>query len=480
MTQEPCQTLVMRFSIIIIALLFSLPSFATINIVTIDTTRVSAIEGVLFGDVNTNTNTIYAGLTNNSNCQSQTSTSVCNSCSGNPGSACNTRAVHDTLLFRITFNSTEAGPILVTPDVVGTTTQIDYTGYTQGLQLAANQDQTIEIRWEDICTTLLSTSGCNGITLGTSASGRIRIGVDSSGDNTLDDGEFATDINFVFGDISGASTAATAASVNYCTGDSTDTGKEVAACNFIAYPGDSKIFLESVRTGCEFPTVDNSDANISAVRVFYTTDGTEPDLSTTSFSDVAVGTVSTSCSGSGTQLISLANSEVTGLTNGTTHKFAVAVVDEAQNVGFLTTGSATSLNDNTTCNTNDNTDWPNQNCQMATPNEVIGLIEDEFDCFITTATYGSPFRPKVEDFRKFRNLYLKTNVVGRKLIDFYYDNSPPIAAWIRNNPQVKPVMRAILYPFWLFAKLSLQYSLTAVLGVLLLFVGLFSLRRRAH
>jgi len=48
-------------------------------------------------------------------------------------------------------------------------------------------------------------------------------------------------------------------------------------------------------------------------------------------------------------------------------------------------------------------------------------------CFIATAAYGSPLAADLYLFRSFRDQYLMTNVVGEKLVAFYYATSPPLA-----------------------------------------------------
>ncbi len=74
---------------------------------------------------------------------------------------------------------------------------------------------------------------------------------------------------------------------------------------------------------------------------------------------------------------------------------------------------------------------------------IVG-VNDE--CFIATASYGSKFEPAVVLLRNFRDEYLLTNTLGRRFVDFYYHNSPPIANFISNHEILKGVVRGLLVP----------------------------------
>jgi hypothetical protein len=67
-------------------------------------------------------------------------------------------------------------------------------------------------------------------------------------------------------------------------------------------------------------------------------------------------------------------------------------------------------------------------------------------CFIATAAYGSYLDPHVVVLRDFRDRYLQTNKPGQYFVDWYYNNSPPIAELIRKNEALRMITRALLTP----------------------------------
>ena len=82
--------------------------------------------------------------------------------------------------------------------------------------------------------------------------------------------------------------------------------------------------------------------------------------------------------------------------------------------------------------------------------ECDAIIADQLtttsSCFIATAAFGTPMQPEVQVLRNFRDDRLLTNPVGKAFVDTYYKLSPPVADYIRNNDDLKAVVREILKP----------------------------------
>jgi len=72
--------------------------------------------------------------------------------------------------------------------------------------------------------------------------------------------------------------------------------------------------------------------------------------------------------------------------------------------------------------------------------------EQADECFIATAAYGSKFTWSVTLLRSFRDQYLLSSKLGRALVDFYYQNSPPLADYIAGKEGLKLLVRILLTP----------------------------------
>jgi len=67
-------------------------------------------------------------------------------------------------------------------------------------------------------------------------------------------------------------------------------------------------------------------------------------------------------------------------------------------------------------------------------------------CFIATAAYGTPMADDVRYLRAFRDEYLQTNDAGRWFVTQYYKYSPPLAEYLRQNDDLRSVVRSALSP----------------------------------
>ena len=93
--------------------------------------------------------------------------------------------------------------------------------------------------------------------------------------------------------------------------------------------------------------------------------------------------------------------------------------------------------------------------------------EDDGRCFIATAAYGSYLHPYVKTLREFRDNFLLTSSLGRSLVEFYYQHSPPIANFIAQHKGVRYLVRMLLTPM----VYALTYPVTALFVLLLVGVG---------
>ncbi len=74
-------------------------------------------------------------------------------------------------------------------------------------------------------------------------------------------------------------------------------------------------------------------------------------------------------------------------------------------------------------------------------------------CYIATAAYGTPMATEVRYLRVFRDKYLLTHDAGRKLVEWYYAFSPPLAEWLRGHDTLRAVVRLGLAPLVELSKL---------------------------
>jgi len=110
-------------------------------------------------------------------------------------------------------------------------------------------------------------------------------------------------------------------------------------------------------------------------------------------------------------------------------------------------------------------------CPTVRPSQIAGVIA-ESDCFITSATYGSSSAYQVETFQAFRERFLRGHYLGDLLISFYERQGPKAAVYINNKSYLKPAIRFLLFPFYLFSKLYLSLGAFLATSLLVLFTFL--------
>ena len=82
-------------------------------------------------------------------------------------------------------------------------------------------------------------------------------------------------------------------------------------------------------------------------------------------------------------------------------------------------------------------------CRAPIPATPHCIKPEKKDCFIATATYGTPLAPEVKILREFRERNLRPTVSGQKFITFYEKCSPTFANWLVHQPLVRLAIRQL-------------------------------------
>ncbi len=102
------------------------------------------------------------------------------------------------------------------------------------------------------------------------------------------------------------------------------------------------------------------------------------------------------------------------------------------------------------------------------------LVGEEGGCFIATAAFGSYHERHVRILREFRDRVLLQSDVGRSFVAWYYQTSPPFAAWLVGHEWARFAVRIALWPLYAVAYVILHPAMI----LLLLPISVYFLRRR--
>lgn len=391
---------------------------------------------------------------------------TCNTCidSDTTARACNQSGVYDSLKITVSFKVTKAVNNAVAKLFIETSTAgtFDPVVSLAAANYAADATITMETSWGEICNRI---TGLNINCVGTAgaallATRSMRFGVDSDATGEVEDAErksVTIKLHYIDKDVNEANVTQA-----QCT-----SGTGTGMCNLTFLPGDQKAFIDTaIYSGADSDTATTSGGSVDweSIAVFPVATATGSEAA--AYSDFANGKanpVHKRFEPSGANAGSIPDSQVSGgMSNYQQYCMVYGTKNKAQNIyKFVTTGVDTTK----TC---------------ITPSEVVGLLDDKH-CFISTAAFGSESAPEVEIFRKFRNQFLVKNFLGRKFIKLYYKISPPIADVISGNTYLKAGTRVALYPFLIFATLSLKigFILTSLLMMLFLVITV-RVSRRLH
>lgn len=152
--------------------------------------------------------------------------------------------------------------------------------------------------------------------------------------------------------------------------------------------------------------------------------------------------------------------QLSGLTNEVTYYVRVSAVDLSGSEGPLSAESSD------------------------TPTDTVGLTElqeDEGNCFIATAAYGSYDHGMVRNLRGLRDQVLLHSATGRLAVRSYYALSPPLAAWLSERPTARAAVRVALTPVSVASAWEVKHPGVVSLPLLVLLGLAFAVtRRRRH
>jgi hypothetical protein len=122
---------------------------------------------------------------------------------------------------------------------------------------------------------------------------------------------------------------------------------------------------------------------------------------------------------------------VLGLENGATYRFHVVAIDPFGNPSSaVLAGEAT----------------PAPELDFWEVYQKGGGHADGGHCFVATAAFGDYDHPQVVLLRAFRDRVLAESAIGRSVIAFYYQASPPLAAWIARSDLRRSIAQLLLWP----------------------------------
>ena len=306
----------------------------------------------------------------------------------------------------------------------------------------------------NLCSTITSDPSCDGSSTNEGLSATLTLGLSNSDNNTFED--HTTFQLFV---------QPASAGGNDDTFQADDSANCVYGfCSFRVFPGDKKIYLDGDNQGIvvpnNFPNTNYQPVQFKTLRLYFAK-GTDFDNVTPSSSFVDFELVNI-------EKLKFKTSFVRGLENDTSYVFRAASVDSAHNVLFFTPNSSLSLKSHS-----------------ARPSAVYGLLDNNSNCFIASATFGSKWSPQVETFREFRDRFLHPTHWGRKFTAYYYKHSPYWAKQIQKYPALKFAAQIVLWPLWalLFVFLGGAGQLVSAVTVYFLFFGLivfFLIKPKSH
>ncbi len=178
---------------------------------------------------------------------------------------------------------------------------------------------------------------------------------------------------------------------------------------------------------------------------------------------------------------------VTGLTNGTAYRFAVAALQQAAYAIAVTavdntpTGHESALSMPATSGVGDPAQSSLSATVSATPEAVVPYpdLPAKSTC-LAHAAFGAEAAPELLVLRDFRDRILRSLPLGRLATAAYYAASPPAARFLERHAALKPAVRALLWPFVVLALVTLGGSPASWIAVAVLVAAEIALHRRVR
>jgi hypothetical protein len=388
----------------------------------------------------------------------------CDGCANATGPmVCNRKRVYPNLRLRISFTSDTATG---RPLILSGSSVVDF----EAGSVAKGGTATLDVTWSILCPYLSDgNASCDTSSTPTSQmQGDFVVGIDSNNDNAFGTGDDSTTVKIIIYDPDPTGSG-DYNSIDECPVNDGLPSPKPGICYFMAYPGDKKIFAEDLDAGISgFPTTPTGQ--VSAVNFYSQETDFQNFLPNTTPKSIAVSAIT-----GGYELV---DKVVDGLDNNTNYFFRTSVSDPAGNEMLFTSDANISfycgiLNPAPPF---DGTGGGNECPYAARPDEVLGLLSDNLNCFIATAAYGSPFHPIVSSLREFRNRFLLPYEAGRRFVGWYYSWSPKAAHWLKQNDWWRPVAQAALIPVWIFGLAFIWWPISLAL----LIVGICVYRKSSR
>ena len=406
---------------------------------------------------------ILGGLGGTGNICVEDSLNTCNGClDAVTPQVCNRRRIYSALKLRITFTSDTATgrPFLARSSPASLVEAPELGSVTKG------NAATVEVPWSSVCAKIDSSDSTCTMDSNVRLANDFVVGIDANNDQAFSTGDDSAAVNIALLDPD-PDALGTFNEIDSCADNFALPSPLNGLCAFLAYPGDKKIYAEDLEGGGSFPTTNTG--TIKYINFYYQ----KTDF--TGFSPAALTPKSVEVELVGTDTYELVDKIIDGLDNLTEYYFRTSSADEAGNEMFFTSNDAIidECSSLTPIHPFDGTGGGDLCPFAAYPDEVLGLLNKDLNCFIATAAFGSSLHPLVDDMRAFRNKFLNPYKVGRGFVNWYYSWSPRAAHWLKTHTWAKPVAQGMLVPIWLVTKAVMWWPLT-----ILAFLGFVLIRRR--